>query len=293
MTTQQAHTIADYKTSESSWWCPGCGDFGVLAALQKAVMELGMAPEDVAIVAGIGCSGKIGNYINSYNIHTTHGRTMPVALGLKLANRELTVIAAGGDGDGFAIGMGHFVHALRRNPDVTYVVMDNQIYGLTKGQVSPTSMEGFETRSTPSGSIEHPIRPLQLAIATGATFVAQGFSSKQKQLVEILKAAIAHRGFSLVNTFSPCVTFNKVNTYDYYKAELKDLDSIPGYDRHNRQQAMATLMEYDERITGIVYEKEDSSPLEDKLPGFRAEGLAKQSLDLNPADFNRLVAGYR
>src|SRR5712692_1991032 len=172
MTTQQL-TIADYKTSEASWWCPGCGDFGVLAALQKALLELAVPPEDVAIVAGIGCSGKIGNYVNSYNIHTTHGRTMPVALGLKLANRELTVIAAGGDGDGFAIGMGHFVHASRRNPDITYVVMDNQIYGLTKGQVSPTSSEGFETRSTPAGSIEHPVRPMQLAIATGATFVAQ------------------------------------------------------------------------------------------------------------------------
>ncbi len=293
MTTQPAFTMADYKTDEASWWCPGCGDFGVLAALQKALMELGRRPEEVAIVAGIGCSGKIGNYVNSYNIHTTHGRTMPVALGVKLANRELTVIAAGGDGDGFAIGMGHFVHALRRNPDITYVVMDNQIYGLTKGQVSPTSMEGFETRSTPAGSIEHPVRPLQLAIATGATFVAQGFSSKQKQLVEILKAAVQHRGFSLVNTISPCVTFNKVNTYDYYKAELKDLETVPGYDRHDRQQAIATLMEHDELVTGIAYEKEDSVPFEDRLPGFRPEGLATQSLELNEREFDRLVAGYR
>jgi 2-oxoglutarate ferredoxin oxidoreductase subunit beta len=294
MTTQQpALTIADYKTDEASWWCPGCGDFGVLAALQKALMELGRRPEEVAIVAGIGCSGKIGNYINSYNIHTTHGRTMPVALGLKLANRELTVVAAGGDGDGYAIGMGHFVHALRRNPDITYVVMDNQIYGLTKGQVSPTSAEGFETRSTPSGSIEHPIRPLQLAIATGATFVAQGFSSKQKQLVEILKAAVQHPGFALVNTISPCVTFNKVNTYDYFKANLKDLDSIPGYDRHDRQQAIATLIEHDELVSGIIYEKEGSVPFEDRLPGFREEGLARQSLELNPAEFDRIVASYR
>jgi 2-oxoglutarate ferredoxin oxidoreductase subunit beta len=293
MTTQSAFTMADYKTDEASWWCPGCGDFGVLAALQKALMELGMRPEDVAIVAGIGCSGKIGNYVNSYNIHTTHGRTMPVALGVKLANRELTVIAAGGDGDGFAIGMGHFIHAVRRNPDITYVVMDNQIYGLTKGQVSPTSGEGFETRSTPSGSIEHPVRQMQLAIATGATFVAQGFSSKQKQLVEILKAAVRHHGFSLVNTISPCVTFNKVNTYDYFKAELTDLDSISGYDRHDRQMALNTLMDHDERVTGIVYEKLDSVPFDDRLPGFRAEGLANQSLELSESDFNRMVAAYR
>ena len=294
MTTQQpALTIADYKTDESSWWCPGCGDFGVLAALQKAVMDLGRRPEDVTIVAGIGCSGKIGNYINSYNIHTTHGRTMPVALGVKLANRELTVIAAGGDGDGFAIGMGHFVHAVRRNPDITYVVMDNQIYGLTKGQVSPTSMEGFETRSTPAGSIEHPIRPMQLAISVGATFVAQGFSSKQKQLVDILKAAIQHKGYSLVNTISPCVTFNKVNTYDYYKTNLTDVDQIPGYDPSNRQMALSALMEHDEKLTGIVYQNKDSAPFDDRLPGFRQEGLAKQSLDLNPRDFDRIVAGFR
>lgn len=294
MTTQQSTlSMADYKTDEASWWCPGCGDFGVLAALQKALMDLGRRPEEVAIVAGIGCSGKIGNYVNSYNIHTTHGRTMPVALGVKLANRELTVVAAGGDGDGFAIGMGHFVHALRRNPDITYVVMDNQIYGLTKGQVSPTSMEGFETRSTPSGSIEHPVRPLQMAIATGATFVAQGFSSKQKQLVDILKQAIQHRGFSLVNTISPCVTFNKVNTYDYYKAQLKDIDSISGYDRRDRAQALATLMEHNELVSGIVYEHEASVPFEDRLPGFREQGLATQPLDLNPAEFDKLVQAYR
>ncbi|MGH2411940.1 MAG: thiamine pyrophosphate-dependent enzyme, partial [Chloroflexota bacterium] len=187
MTTQQL-AIADYKTAEASWWCPGCGDFGVLAALQKALLDLQVEPKNVAIVAGIGCSGKIGNYINSYNIHVTHGRTMPAALGLKLANRELTVIAAGGDGDGYAIGMGHFIHAIRRNPNITYIVMDNQIYGLTKGQTSPTSGEGFHTRSTPEGAIEHPVRPLQLAIAAGATFVAQGFSSNQRQLVALIKA---------------------------------------------------------------------------------------------------------
>ena len=293
MATQQVYKIADYKTAEESWWCPGCGDFGVLAALQKAVLDLNIAPENLAIVAGIGCSGKIGNYLNSYNIHTTHGRTMPVALGLKLANRELTVIAAGGDGDGFAIGMGHFVHAMRRNHNITYVVMDNQIYGLTKGQVSPTSAEGFETRSTPAGSIEAPIRPLQMAISIGATFVAQGFSSKQRQLVDILKAAIAHPGFSLVNTISPCVTFNKVNTYDYFKAELKDLDSIESYDRHDRAKAIETLMEHNELVTGVVYSDPNSVPLEEKLPGFRAQGLATQDLTIDEAAFNRLVAGYR
>lgn len=292
MTTQEL-TIADYKTAEASWWCPGCGDFGVLAALQKALLDLGVPPEQVAIVAGIGCSGKIGNYINSYNLHVTHGRTMPASLGLKLGNRELTVIAAGGDGDGYAIGMGHFIHAIRRNPDITYLVMDNQIYGLTKGQSSPTSSEGFHTRSTPEGTIEHPVRPMQLAIAAGATFVAQGFSSNQKQLVSLIEAGIRHRGFSLINTVSPCVTFNRVNTYDWYKQSLLNLDTVADYDPHDRGKAMAMLMERDELVTGLVYEAEDSRPFEDRLVGFRKEGLANQDWHLDPAAFQKILEDYR
>ncbi|HTE85054.1 MAG TPA: 2-oxoacid:ferredoxin oxidoreductase subunit beta [Dehalococcoidia bacterium] len=292
MTTQE-QTIADYKTAEGSWWCPGCGDFGVLAALQKALLDLAVPPEQIALVAGIGCSGKIGNYINSYNLHVTHGRTMPAALGLKLGNRELTVIAAGGDGDGYAIGMGHFIHAIRRNPDITYLVMDNQIYGLTKGQSSPTSAEGFLTRSTPEGTIEHPVRPMQLAIAAGATFVAQGFSSNQKQLVDLIKAGIQHRGFSLINTISPCVTFNKVNTYDWYKQSLLNLDTVPDYDPSDRGRAMAMLMERDELVNGLVYEAKDTKPFEDRLVGFRAEGLANQDWHLDEAVFNKILDDYR
>jgi 2-oxoglutarate ferredoxin oxidoreductase subunit beta len=292
MTTQEL-TIADYKTSEASWWCPGCGDFGVLAALQRALLELGVRPEQVAIVAGIGCSGKIGNYINSYNLHVTHGRTMPASLGLKLGNRELTVIAAGGDGDGYAIGMGHFIHAIRRNPDITYLVMDNQIYGLTKGQSSPTSGEGFHTRSTPEGTIEQPVRPMQLAIAAGATFVAQGFSSNQKQLVTLIKAGIQHRGFSLINTISPCVTFNKVNTYDWYKQSLLNLDTVADYDASDRGKAMALLMERDELVSGLVYEAPDSRSFEQKLLGFREEGLANQDLHLERDAFEKILEDYR
>jgi len=291
--TMQELTIADYKTAEGSWWCPGCGDFGVLAALQKALLDLAVAPEKIALIAGIGCSGKIGNYINSYNLHVTHGRTMPAALGLKLGNRELTVIAAGGDGDGYAIGMGHFIHAIRRNPDITYLVMDNQIYGLTKGQSSPTSAEGFLTRSTPEGTIEHPVRPMQLAIAAGATFVAQGFSSNQKQLVDLIKAGIQHRGFSLINTVSPCVTFNKVNTYDWYKQSLLNLDTVPDYDPSDRGRAMAMLMERDEMVNGLVYESKDTKPFEDKLIGFRAQGIANQDWHLDEADFNKILDDYR
>ncbi|HEY3368638.1 MAG TPA: 2-oxoacid:ferredoxin oxidoreductase subunit beta [Symbiobacteriaceae bacterium] len=286
-------TMADFRTQEKSWWCPGCGDFGVLAALQKALVELGTEPEKVAVVAGIGCSGKIGNYINSYNLHVVHGRSLPAAQGVKLANRELTVIAAGGDGDGFAIGMGHYMHALRRNVDITYIVMDNMIYGLTKGQTSPTSQAGFQTKSTPAGNMEKSVNQLQLAIASGCGFVANGFSANQKQLVEIIKKAIAFPGFALVNTYSPCVTFNKVNTFDFFKAEIENLDETPGYDRHDRFAAMKKLMETEELVTGIVYEDPSSVRLEDKIPGFKAEGVVNQKWEINPDLWQKIVDSYR
>ncbi len=286
-------TMADFRTSEKSWWCPGCGDFGVLAALQKALVELGLEPEKVAVVSGIGCSGKIGNYINSYNLHVVHGRSLPAAQGLKLANRELTVIAAGGDGDGFAIGMGHYMHALRRNLDLTYIVMDNMIYGLTKGQTSPTSDEGFKTKSTPAGNIENAVNQLQLAIASGCGFVANGLSSNQKQLVQIIKAAIQYPGFALVNTYSPCVTFNKVNTYDFFKSELVNVDEDPNYDRHDKFAAMKKLMETGELVTGIIYENPEMTRYEDRVPGFRQEGIVNQDWKVDPELWEKLIAQYK
>jgi len=286
-------TMADFRTSEKSWWCPGCGDFGVLAALQKALVDLGVEPEKVAVVSGIGCSGKIGNYINSYNLHVVHGRSLPAAQGLKLANRELTVIAAGGDGDGFAIGMGHYMHALRRNIDITYIVMDNQIYGLTKGQTSPTSDGGFQTKSTPNGNVEKSVNQMQLAIASGCGFVANGFSANQKQLVEIVKRAIAFPGFALVNTYSPCVTFNRVNTYDFYKSAIVNLDETDGYDRHDRFAAMKKLMETNELVTGVVYEDPAPTRFEDMIPGFRPQGVVNQEWQLDPQFWEKSLAQYK
>lgn len=284
--------LADFKTNEKSWWCPGCGDFGVLAALQRALVDLGRPPHEVALVAGIGCSGKIGNYINCYNFHVVHGRALPTAMGLKLANRDLTVLAAGGDGDGYAIGAGHFLHAVRRNVDITYIVMDNQIYGLTKGQVSPTSGEGFKTRTSPEGNIERPVRPLQLAIAAGATFVASGFSSDIKQLASLIKQGIEHKGFALINTYSPCVTFNKVNTYDWFKEVLVNLDEDPDYDPTNRGAALQKLIETDEQVRGLIY-KSDQPSFEEQFPGFRDEPIVKQDWTMPQEDFDRLLARYR
>jgi 2-oxoglutarate ferredoxin oxidoreductase subunit beta len=286
-------TMADFRTSEKSWWCPGCGDFGVLAALQKALVELGIEPEKTALVSGIGCSGKIGNYINSYNLHVVHGRSLPAAQGVKLANRELTVLAAGGDGDGFAIGMGHYMHALRRNIDLTYVVMDNMIYGLTKGQTSPTSDGDFVTKSTPNGNIEKSVNQLQLAIASGCGFVANGFSSNQKQLVEIIKRAIQFPGFALVNTYSPCVTFNKINTYDFFKQEITNLDEDPTYDRSDKFAALKKLMETNELVTGVIYEDANPTRYEDKVKGFKPEGIVNQKWDVDPELWSKLLAQYK
>lgn len=286
-------TMADFRTSEKSWWCPGCGDFGVLAALQKALVDLGTEPENVALVAGIGCSGKIGNYINSYNLHVVHGRALPAAQAIKLSNRELTVIAAGGDGDGFAIGMGHYMHALRRNVNITYIVMDNQIYGLTKGQTSPTSDTGMSTKSTPAGNIEKSVNQMQLALASGCGFVANGLSSNQKGLVEIIKQAIQYPGFALVNTYSPCVTFNKVNTFDFYKSELVDVNSIEGYDRHDRFQAMKVLMEHNELVQGVIYEDKNPASYESMYPGFKEQGIVNQDWNVDPALWEKTLAQYK
>src|ERR1700719_3824507 len=211
-------TMADLKGKVDPDWCPGCGDFGVLAALQKALVELQIPTHNVVTISGIGCSSNLPGYINTYGMHTLHGRSLAVATGAQLGNHRLKVVVTGGDGDGFGIGGNHFVHVMRRNVDLTYIVMDNQIYGLTTGQCSPTSVKGMKTKSTPYGSVENPINPIPMAIVGGATYVARAFSGKQKHMVEMIKGAIQHKGFALVDVFSPCVTYNKDNTYQWLNA---------------------------------------------------------------------------
>ncbi|GIP21508.1 MULTISPECIES: 2-oxoacid:ferredoxin oxidoreductase subunit beta [Paenibacillus] len=286
-------TFKEFRNNVKPNWCPGCGDFSVQAAIQRAAANVGLEPEQLAVISGIGCSGRISGYINAYGLHGIHGRALPIAQGVKLANRDLTVIASGGDGDGFAIGMGHTVHAIRRNINMTYIVMDNQIYGLTKGQTSPRSGEGFKTKSTPEGSIETTLSPLEIALSAGATFVAQSFSSDLKQLTSLIEQGIQHEGFSLINVFSPCVTFNKVNTYDWFKENIINLETVPDYDPSNRVMAMTKLMETNSMITGLIYQNKEKKSYENLVPGFREEPLVSQNLQLSESDFDKLVAEFK
>ena len=246
---------ADFQLNVKQNWCPGCGDFSVQAAIQRALGNLGRAPHEVVIVSGIGCSSRLPGYINAYGFHSIHGRSLPLAQGVKLANPALTVLACGGDGDGFAIGLGHTIHAMRRDLDITYIVMDNHVYGLTKGQVSPRSDRGFVTKTSPDGSAETPVSALELALSAGAGFVAQGFSKELNELASLIEAGIRHVGFSFINVFSPCVTFNKVNTYDWYSQRLQKIDDLTGYNRHDRMAAMQRVMETEGLITGLIYQR--------------------------------------
>ena len=256
----------EYKTDAKPIWCPGCGDFAVLAAMYNAFSELDVDPTKTVIVSGIGCSSRLPVFIKSYGFHTVHGRTLPVATGVKLANPELTVVVTGGDGDAFAIGGGHIPHACRRNVDLTYIVMDNFIYGLTKGQTSPTTGSkelghGFKlTTTSPHGQYEEPLNPLAMLLAYGASFVARGYSSKPKQLAQLYTAAMRHRGFSFIQVLSPCVVFNK--SYD-------ELDSciIPLEGEHDPSDfgaAMNLALDTQTEHLGILYQSEKPT-LDDRI----------------------------
>ena len=198
---------SDYKSATKPVWCPGCGDFHVLLSLTKAVAHLALQPHEIAVISGIGCSSRIPAYLNCYGFHGVHGRALPLATGVKVARPDLTVICAGGDGDGFSIGGNHLLHACRRNVDITYIVMDNEVYGMTKGQPSPTTAPDWESKIAPGGTGISPFYPLVIALASGANFVARAFSGDPNGTAKILVDAIRHPGFSFVQILSPCVTF--------------------------------------------------------------------------------------
>ena len=276
-------TIADLKGKADPDWCPGCGDFGVLAALQKALVELQIPTHSVVTISGIGCSSNLPGYINTYGMHTLHGRALAVATGLKLANHGLTVIVTGGDGDGFGIGGNHFMHTMRRNVDLLYVVMDNQIYGLTTGQTSPTSRVGMKTKSMPFGNIEAPINPISLALAAGATFVARGFSGEQKHLTELMKQGIEHKGFSFLDVFSPCVTYNHDNTYQWFRPRVKKLEDDPAHDSADWTAAMEKSLRWGEEIPiGKFFERTDLPSLHAAEPVLNEGPLIGRDLRIPP-----------
>lgn len=245
-----------YTSGVKPTWCPGCGDFGVLAALEKALARLGRPEHEIAIVAGIGCSSRLPFFMNTYGFHSAHGRALSVATGLKTARPDLTVVATGGDGDALAIGGNHFIHTMRRNVDITYVLMDNQIYGMTKGQTAPTSRVGLRSKSTPHGSWEAPIDPPWVALTAGATFVAQIGSWNMKQMTDLLYAGLIHKGTSFINVLSPCVTFHKEANKDYFK-ELSD--EIPeDHAFGDFDAAIGLLRRHSGRLpTGLIYHASD------------------------------------
>jgi len=281
-------TLQELKGKVDPDWCPGCGDFGVLAALQKALIELQIQPYNVVTISGIGCSSNLPGYINTYGMHTLHGRALAVATGVKMANHELTVVVTGGDGDGFGIGGNHFIHTMRRNVDLLYLAMDNQIYGLTTGQVSPTSRLGMKTKSTPFGSVEGPINPISLALAAGATFVARAFSGEQKHLTDLIKQGLEHKGFSFIDVFSPCVTYNHDNTYPWFKQRVKKLEDDKTYDASNWMMACERSQIWGEEIPiGKFFQSTDRPSLDQAEPVLDTGGpLALRELGI-PAEVTR------
>src|SRR5215216_2430019 len=212
-----------FTGGQKSTWCPGCGDFGILAALKQALAGLDVQPHQVMLVSGIGCGSKLPHYMVANGYNSLHGRALPIAQGIKLANHDLHVIAVTGDGDGYGIGQVHFVHAMRRNTDITHIVENNQVYGLTKGQYSPTSERGYISSFSPEGSIEFAINPIALALSAGATFIARASAADPKHMAAVLQAAITHKGYSLIDCLQPCVTYNKLNTYEWYRSRTYKL----------------------------------------------------------------------
>lgn len=297
--------LVDYKTDVHNDWCPGCGDFGIVNAIQMALAEMELERDNTVIFSGIGCSGKTSHFINTYGIHTLHGRVLTFAQGAKIANPDLNVIAVGGDGDGLGIGAGHFVAAGRRNVDMTYIVFDNGVYGLTKGQASPTLKLGEKTKSLPSPNTNYNVNPIGLAVASGFTFVARGYSYDVKHLKDLIKQAVEHKGLAFLDVLQPCPTYNDINTRDWYagvdlmkdaqerhsriyKLEDTHFDPVVHYDNEPEineklSQALIKSLEWGEKIPiGIFYKNDLITPytnrLLDRIPNFHENPPAKQSI---------------
>jgi len=279
----------NFNTSRKPDWCYGCGNYGAWKALKKTFVNLNLKPHEILIVYGAGCSGNCVNFVKSYAFHALHGRALPVATGAKLANHKLNVIIIGGDGDGTSIGGNHFIHTCRRNINMTYFLCDNKIYGLTEGQASSTSDIGFKTKSTPLGVREKPINPVLLALSNGATFVARGFSGDTKHLEDIMKKALKHNGFSFVDIIQPCITLNKIDTYDFYREKVYKLSDIKDYDRSDLNMAIRKSMEKEKIPLGIFYQV-DEPIYEEGLKQIERKPLVDHII--TDIDVNRLFNKY-
>ena len=257
----------DYKNTIVPNWCPGCGDYGIQNAISAVCAKKGWANEDITLISGIGCSSRIGGYQYCYGAHTTHGRALPFAQGIKCANKDQHMIVCSGDGDSYAIGLGHAMHAIKRNMDITYLVFDNQVYGLTKGQTSPASDKGFVTKTTPDGNPLTPLDAPAMALAAGATFVAQAYAIDSKTMINVIERAVDHKGFSYVNIFTPCVTFNHLNTVQWYNEHLVKMEDVaPDHDPSSKAAAYRLLGETNSLVTGVIYEEKDSVAFGDIVP---------------------------
>lgn len=284
--------LTEFRSKVSPDWCPGCGDYGVLSSLQKAVSNIGIEPKNLMVVSGIGCSSNLPGFIRSYGMHTLHGRGIAVASGVKLGNPDLTVVATGGDGDGLGIGVGHFLHAMRRNIDMTYIIMNNQIYGLTTGQASPTSHHMHKTKSTPAGNLEFPFKPEGVALMAGATFISRAFSGDGAHMAGVMERAIRHKGFSVVVCMSPCVTYNKLNTYAWFRERVYKLEDEK-HDTSNFDTAVKKASEWDERIPLGVFYEVDKPVYEELETAYEFGPPAKQKLGLKTDDWNALYDTFR
>lgn len=281
--------VSDYD-GKTPAWCPGCGDFGILSAVKNALVELDIEPHRIVMTSGIGQAGKLPHYTKANVFNSLHGRAVPPAIGVRIANQSLKVMVFGGDGDGYGEGANHFLTAARRNHDITYIVHNNQVYGLTKGQASPTSDFGFVTKTTPQGAGQ-PINPIALAIVSGATFVSRGFAGDVAHLTSIIKLAIMHEGFSLVDVLQPCVSFNHKNTYAWYRERVYDLGKDPVYDPGDKSNALMKAQEWGDRIPlGIIYQQQTPS-YEAGLAALSGVPLVHQPIE--PGRIEKLFAEFR
>ena len=276
-----------YQSPEKPTWCPGCGDFGILAAVKKALAELEIPPHRALIVSGIGCGSKLPHYMTINGFHGIHGRPLPLATGAKLANHELHVLVVAGDGDSYGIGGNHLLHACRRNPDITHLVEDNRVYGLTKGQYSPTSEEGFITVTSPEGTVELGVNPLAIAIAAGASFVARGYVGELEHLTGLIVQGVQHEGYALIDILQPCVTFNRINTYDFYNERVYKLEETD-HDPRDRLAALQKAVEWGERIPIGLFYREKRPTHEERFPQLKEVPLVAQPLKVTPEEFEAL-----